>query len=68
MRDEENINLRAAYVESAVEEFGRILPQLVVLISPEARVNLMKITETLLERTWDSAQRPLLEALVKEMR
>lgn len=58
-----DIDIRKAWIEASVEEFGRCLPGMIILVSHSETEDVKIMLEKLLNDTWEQAQKPLLEAL-----
>lgn len=65
--EEAELDIRRSFVEAQIAEFGRMLHELVLLIAPHEIKNVEAMVESKLYETWDEAQRPLLEALLKQL-
>lgn len=63
----ENINIKKAWVDASVEEFGRCLPGMIILTSESEVSDVKLMLERVLNDTWEQAQKPLIAVLMGKM-
>lgn len=64
---EDDIDIRKAWIEASVEEFGRCLPGMIILVSASETQDVQIMLKKLLEDTWKQAQKPLIAVLAGKM-
>lgn len=65
--EEESVNVRKAWVEAQVTEFGRVLPGVIALISKDQVKDIQLLLESAFNECWEIAQAPLISALMGKM-